>query len=625
MSLRVAGLHLLVLSAFALAQPLFDLLGKNAEFFGARGSTGWDVVVFALALVLVPPAVLLALEAVTPRRARPLVHYIFVGALVALLVLQAIRSFGAPGWLLVLLSAATGAAAAAVYARFGAARMVVTALAPAPVLFLALFLFNSDASKLTFSGTPAAHAANGRPRVPVVLIVFDELPLNSLLDAHERIDAPRFPHFAKLAAASTWFARDTTVGEGTTHAVPAILTGRYPRKGELPLYADHPQNLFTLLGEGTRLHVVDAETHLCPASLCPHQGGSFGARAKGLAEDAGVVYLHELLPRDLTHGIPSIANGWADFLQDSGGRRDPGRLDAAFVHSLRPAAEPSLWYAHVMLPHSPWAYLPSGARYSLRQAPGWGPDEVWSGNQAAVDQYWQRHLLQLGYADGVLGHLVARLRATGLWDRALVIVTADHGVSFRAAQKRRPLSTANLQDIAYVPLFVKRPGQRAPHVVMAASRNTDILPTIAGAVGVRIPWQVDGHSLLAARPPERDVVLIKDAGRRFVVPAAAIEARREAALRRQLALFGSDQPSSALFALGPDRKLLGRAFHSGRPVTDLDPIDRSGSLVQVSGRAHGRSAVVVANGRVVAVDPIVDGRFWALAPAKGRISVFSTD
>src|SRR5439155_12988749 len=35
--LRTAALHLLVLWAFAVAQPLFDLLGKNGEFFAARG------------------------------------------------------------------------------------------------------------------------------------------------------------------------------------------------------------------------------------------------------------------------------------------------------------------------------------------------------------------------------------------------------------------------------------------------------------------------------------------------------------------------------------------------------------------------------------------------------------
>ena len=33
------GAQLLAASGFALAQPLFDLLGKNAEFFAVRGST----------------------------------------------------------------------------------------------------------------------------------------------------------------------------------------------------------------------------------------------------------------------------------------------------------------------------------------------------------------------------------------------------------------------------------------------------------------------------------------------------------------------------------------------------------------------------------------------------------
>ena len=33
------GLRLAALWAFAVAQPLFDLLGRNAEFFVARGST----------------------------------------------------------------------------------------------------------------------------------------------------------------------------------------------------------------------------------------------------------------------------------------------------------------------------------------------------------------------------------------------------------------------------------------------------------------------------------------------------------------------------------------------------------------------------------------------------------
>jgi hypothetical protein len=618
--LPLAGLHLLVLWAFAVAQPLFDLLGKNGEFFAARGSTRWDVILFALTLVLVPPAILLGIEALTPKPARGALHTALVGALVGLFVLQVVRSAGGPGWLLVALAGAVGLGAAALYARVAGARLVVSVLAPAPLLFLALFLLDSDASRLSFSGTGKALAAGANAKGSAVVIAFDELPVNSLRDRRGRIDPVRFPNFAALARGSTWFANTSTVAEGTTHAVPAILTGRFPRGGEFPVYTDHRQNLFTLLGGSADLHVLDDETHLCPPKLCPGLEGSFESRLGTLASDTGVVYLHQLLPNDLAGGIPSIANGWDNFLRDASKHNDPGRIALAFTASLRPEQRPALWFLHVMLPHSPWTYLPSGRRYEISQAPGWGGDEVWTDNQAAVDQYWQRHLFQLGYADRVLGELVARLRKTGLYDRALLVVTADHGVSFRAGQKRRPLSEANLQDIAYVPLFVKLPKQRRGRIERAPARTIDIVPTVAKGLDVDIPWHVDGRSLLGGAAPERKVVLIKDRGKRFVVPVARLEALRDQALRRQLRLFGSDEPFSRLYGIGPGRGLLGRlvAGLNGLAETqaELDAINRTSDPVQVSGRVGDRvrAVAVAAGGRIVAVVPAEQRRFWALVP-----------
>ena len=54
---RRAALHLGGLWALAFAQPLFDLLGRNAQFFVARGSTAGDILLLAFAYALAPPLV----------------------------------------------------------------------------------------------------------------------------------------------------------------------------------------------------------------------------------------------------------------------------------------------------------------------------------------------------------------------------------------------------------------------------------------------------------------------------------------------------------------------------------------------------------------------------------------
>ena len=116
----LAFAHLAVLSAFALAQPLFNLLSDNPEFFAARGSTASEIIVFALLLVLVPPAVLLAIELlvglVERAGARRCVHLVFVAALAAVVFVQALKkAIDAGDTVLIVLALALGAAAALLY------------------------------------------------------------------------------------------------------------------------------------------------------------------------------------------------------------------------------------------------------------------------------------------------------------------------------------------------------------------------------------------------------------------------------------------------------------------------------------------------------------------------------
>ena len=625
-------LHLAVLSAFALAQPLFDVLERSPEFFAVRGSARVDVIVFGVGLTVAPAAALFVLElaaGLVRKRLAEGLHLLFVAGLSGLLALQAVKRAGdLPAPLLVGLSTLLGAAGAALYLKVGAARMVLTVLAPAPLLFLALFLARSPIGSLDYAG-PAQAGSFAGARTPIVMVIFDELPVTSLMDAGGQIDAARYPSFAALAGNSTWYRNTLTVHGFTPYAVPAILTGDYPSERKLPLVSDQPQNLFTLLGRRYNFDVFEGVTRLCPTELCGQVKPGFGERMRSLVSDLGLVYLHVLLPKRLAAGLPSVTQTWVNFggkngrpgIGDLVGRQlstDQRVRFESFVRSIAPRRRPALYFLHVLLPHVPWHYLPSGKEYSNDALPGLS-DERWSDEPWLVEQGFQRHLLQVAFVDRLLGELLARLRATGLYDRALVVVTADHGVSFRTDDSRRGPTRTNLQDIAFVPLFVKAPGQGEGKVVDAPISTIDILPTMAALLGARLPGSVDGRSEVDPGTGRQTAVVFDWRFKRLVVDTAALEARRDATLARQVELFGSGADGPGLYGLGPHRELVGRNIAglavraSPRWKATLDQRDElrfvdPGAFflpVLLTGRLEGGPAgtalALAVNGRVEAV------------------------
>lgn len=632
-----AGLHLAALSAFALAQPLFDLLSRNAEFFAVRGSARWDIVLFALWVVVVPPLALLGavvLAGLAHPRAATATHLAFVAGLVGLVCLGAIDTWEEPDAELLAAAAAAGVVAATLYLRARSARMLLSVLGAAPVLFVGLFLLASPVSRLVLTSAPEPRLTQVPADAPVVVVVFDELATVSLLNSREQIDAVRYPSFARLAGDATWYRNATTVHEWTTDAVPAALTGRWPDVDALPLYLDHPDNLFTLLGGGYRLRVFESQTHLCPPELCDQEREPLADRVGSLVSDLSVVYGHVVLPDDLGSRLPPISNGWRNFraadepsVRLQTGPAEPGGRLAAyenrdvhaeqFVDAIERGPRPTLFFLHILLPHHPWEFLPDGKRYeaTLSNQPGM-VHERWVGDPTLAEQAQQRYLLQLGFADRVLGDVLDRLEGEGLWDDALVVVLADHGVSFRPHGERRRVHAGNLEEIAFVPLFVKAPGQRAGTIVDAHVRTIDLLPTMADILDVPIPWRTDGSSALHVRRGEHpEVVVFTSSGERVTGDPDELVERRHRVLERQLSLFGEGDGPPGLFAVGPRPGLLGRrvdrlsvaqgngatvelygdAFYD--PEAPIVPTRASGRL---EGVPTGRDVAVAVNGRIAA-------------------------
>ena len=195
------------------------------------------------------------------------------------------------------------------------------------------------------------------------------------------------------------------------------------------------------------------------------------------------------------------------------------------------------------------------------------PEGRWDEDPWLVEQGLQRHLLQVGYADAMVGRFLRRLRRVGLYQRALVIVLADHGASFRPGELRRRVSPENLSDVAGIPLFVKYPGQRQGSVDPRPARTVDVVPTVADVLGVELPWDVDGRSLLGP-PVRRTRVSVGAMNGTFLHEALArFEHDVRATVRRNWRFFGEGHQS--LYAIGLHQELLGTSVRSRGSKQDV--------------------------------------------------------
>jgi hypothetical protein len=111
---------------------------------------------------------------------------------------------------------------------------------------------------------------------------------------------------------------------------------------------------------------------------------------------------------------------------------------------------------------------------------------------------------------------LATMRDRGLLDQAVVVVTADHGISFAPGTAARIIGRGNDPWIMWVPLFIKEPGQRTARVDDRNWEHVDLLPTLADYAGVRLPWPVDGRSALRGAPrtdTAKHFVAVRERGR----------------------------------------------------------------------------------------------------------------
>ena len=614
-----------------MSQPILSDLRAGAGYFVARRVQPLDIVVLVLVVTLAPGVaanVVVWLAGLFSRGLRSLVEAGAVGIFITLMARTfALRIVSAPAAAL-LIPIAIGTALAVTYYRSDWLRDGLAWVGLAPVIIAGFFLFTPPVVHLVLPRGFVPVEAGVESTAPVVFIVFDELPLVSLLDRAGELDVGRYPNFAALAETSTWYKYTATAHDLTLWAVPALLTGDLPDQDRVPTTANYPGNLFTLLNRSHELNVMESHTYLCPSEMCgeTQPPTRFWERFGSLIDDAARLYAMIIAPDPSASASVSDTFTEALAVAEATADRDsiPDRPTAfeAFLNGMT-SGNSRLYYAHLPLPHIPYQYYPSGRQYL-----GWGglegqEGELWF-DQALAEQGYQRHLFQVEYVDRLLGQLLDRLEEVGILDEAILVVTADHGASFRADTPRRGLVDTNAFEIGMVPLFIKAPHQSFGIVESTPARTIDVLPTVAAHLGIELPWPHQGQSLTEnprAAPPlqvkaywESDLVELDD------VAEGVLDATEYA-----YSIFGDGKGRIDPDSLGDYDSLIGRAPEDvstgssalGVQVEDLWRLDHvSESIGFLPGFVRGEvfgdvepdlHLAVAMNGRIRTVVPVIEG------------------
>jgi hypothetical protein len=348
--------------------------------------------------------------------------------------------------------------------------------------------------------------------------------------------------------------------------------------------------------------------------------------------DSSVVLAHRVVPPRLAGRLPPVDETWRGFaeaqdFQRQWGRereRDRRRIINNFLEAIT-AANPdnTLYFLHALLPHEPYEYLPSGQKSGWNRRMAGFMFGRWTTQEWPVAQAYGRHLLQVGFVDHNVQRLIQRLRSEGLFDKALIVVTSDHGVAFLPGAGPKGLSRATAASIAPVPLFVKRPQQRAGDVNDRNVQSIDVLPLIADILDVDLPFDTDGRSPLDdSIPPLATKAIVHGGGRsRMTFKANELDEGKTEVIRRRVRWFGDGPGPYWTPLIAPALSLRGRSLDGLRIEQDatlrialdaadeLSKLDPSAAIVpaQLTGRvrgAIGRSQrlvlAIAVNGRIEA-------------------------
>ncbi len=372
----------------------------------------------------------------------------------------------------------------------------------------------TDQVRLTGAPNPPAGAAI-RPDAPkrIVLVTFDSLQIQSTGVFDPALDTT--PHMDALAREGTAYNGVRAAADLTIYATPAILSGMPPGRtvwpGMKPGAVNRAGSVTSLAG------------HLAPAG---YASGAFtmaiGMRTLGFDEEftetfhtspafrPNTLNVRNYLPlAPALDWIVARATGRPDvpdprFQYEPFATREVFTRGRAFLERHRD--QRSFVWVHIAVPHHPAYDIPPPGVVDdpMRQFPRYKVDSFQLPKGVTLEEYRRIYRNYLRFGDAELGRFIGGLKAAGLYDDAMVIVSADHGEGLTAVYPMHGQGVIT-EGVTRVPLVVRPPGGAPARRDERLASSIDIVPSVLERVYETIPAGFPGRSLWRDAAPDRAV------------------------------------------------------------------------------------------------------------------------
>lgn len=335
------------------------------------------------------------------------------------------------------------------------------------------------AAVLGLAGCREADRATAPPPAPrphVVVLSLDTTRADRL--GSYGYARPTSPHLDRLAAESVLYTRAIAPSSWTLPSHASLFTGKLTTSHGAHYDPQGPLNLAGVI-EGPR------EWSQYRARPLPETERTLAEilREAGYATGAVVAGPWLKRPFGLAQGFDYYDD---DHVTTTDGRRADSVTDAALRWVERSAGRELFLFLNYYDPHGP--YSPPEPYLSRFLAPGTRPSE----GLPKGEELQARYDAEILFMDEHIGRLVAGLRAAGIYEDALILVTADHG-ELLGEQGRLGHGQHLTQAEIHIPFFVRYPrGREGPRRVDSPVQLTDVVPMVTRALGLPPPSGIQG-------------------------------------------------------------------------------------------------------------------------------------